>query len=316
LHTDKNQYRWPVETYHRAPYKPILLLSVLDLIGLSVIRENFIAFDEELLETFNLYYNRTIGKEKNSGPLQPYFYMRSEGFWELIPQEGKEQAQSDLRQIDSLIQLHKLVIGARLDDELFELIQNSKYRERLADILIQTYLVPELQERLSEARRIKTDALEYGQILQTHRDGSFKVKDASNEQKDYHEESRSVAFRKVVRKAYDYTCAMCGIRVLTPEGAAAVEAAHIVPWNVSHNDDPRNGMALCGLHHWVFDQGLVCVDGGLRIRISPIVVQMSVGIGALQELDESEIHKPVDRYFWPAKQALSWHRSKTFRSSS
>ncbi|MCB8986015.1 MAG: HNH endonuclease [Ardenticatenaceae bacterium] len=26
-------------------------------------------------------------------------------------------------------------------------------------------------------------------------------------------------------------------------------AAHIIPWSESHNDDPRNGLALCHLCH-------------------------------------------------------------------
>ena len=247
LRTDRNQYTWSAETYHRAPYKPILMLSVLDMIGLGGIKENFIGFDEELFETFNLYYNRTIGKEKNSGPLQPYFYMRSELFWELIPQEAKKQALADLPQINSITQLHQLVIGARLDDELFALVQTPKSRERLKKVLIHTYFVPELQERLLESSRIKIDAFEYGQVLRTHQEEPFKIKDANTDPQGYHQESRSAAFRSVVRVTYDYTCAMCGIRVLTPEGAAAVEAAHIIPWNVSHNDDPRNGMALSPL---------------------------------------------------------------------
>ena len=33
-------------------------------------------------------------------------------------------------------------------------------------------------------------------------------------------------------------------------------------------------------HHWVFDQGLACVDGEFRIHISPVVSQMGAGIGA------------------------------------
>ena len=49
----------------------------------------------------------------------------------------------------------------------------------------------------------------------------------------------------------------------TPEGRTAVAAAHIIPWRYSHNDDPRNGMALCGLHHWTFDEGLVTITPGV-----------------------------------------------------
>ena len=43
----------------------------------------------------------------------------------------------------------------------------------------------------------------------------------------------------------------------TIDGHTAVDAAHIIPWSISHNDDPRNGLALCKLCHWSFDEGLL-----------------------------------------------------------
>jgi len=37
-------------------------------------------------------------------------------------------------------------------------------------------------------------------------------------------------------------------------------AAHILPFARFGNDDMRNGMALCKMHHWLFDKGLISVD--------------------------------------------------------
>lgn len=212
-----------------------------------------------------------------------------------------------------MTQLHKLVLGAKLNQELFDLIQQPAYRDRLKAVLIQTYFAPDVHESLNRASRIKIEAFEYGQELMTPSADRFKIKDTDLGHNHLHQESRSVAFRSVVRLAYDYTCAMCGIRLLTPEGAAAVEAAHIVPWYVSHNDDPRNGLALCGLHHWVFDEGLVCIDSNLKIQVSPVVDKVNQGTDPLKYLQNREINRPREQYFWPAKQALNWHRKKVFR---
>ncbi len=313
LHVNVNRYHWPEETFYRAPYKPILLLSVVDLIGLNIIQENFISFDDELLETFNLYCNQAVGSSRNSGMILPFFHLRSESFWDLIPVIGMKNTLEVTKQVDTLTQLRKLVLGARLDDDLFILIQNPLYRDQLKSVLIQTYFVPEIQEKLLKAGRIKVEAFKYGQTLMIPSSDRFKIKDEDSDHQELYQESRSVAFRSVVRMAYDYTCAMCGIRVLTPEGATAVEASHIVPWHVSHNDDPRNGLALCGLHHWVFDQGLVCIDGDFRVKISPVIEKSDLGSEPLRNLNDSEIHKPLERFFWPAKQALSWHRKRVFR---
>jgi putative restriction endonuclease len=42
LRTDRGRQRYPQITYHRAPHKPFLLLSVMDLIAQDRITENLI----------------------------------------------------------------------------------------------------------------------------------------------------------------------------------------------------------------------------------------------------------------------------------
>ena len=60
LRTDKNRNRYPAYTTHRAPHKPLLLLSIIDLIAQRQITENFIEPSFELLDTFNTYYSRIM----------------------------------------------------------------------------------------------------------------------------------------------------------------------------------------------------------------------------------------------------------------
>ena len=55
---------------------------------------------------------------------------------------------------------------------------------------------------------------------------------------------RDQGFRKAIVRLYEHRCAICGIRILTPEGHTVVEAAHIIPWSKTHNDSPQNGMSL------------------------------------------------------------------------
>ena len=52
LHTDKGKDRYPLITKYRAPHKPILLLSILDLIEEGTINSNLIELSPELGETF------------------------------------------------------------------------------------------------------------------------------------------------------------------------------------------------------------------------------------------------------------------------
>jgi len=56
LRTDRGRDRYPAITCHRAPHKPFLLLSVMDLIAQGRITQNLIERSYELVDTFNLYW--------------------------------------------------------------------------------------------------------------------------------------------------------------------------------------------------------------------------------------------------------------------
>ncbi len=43
---------------------------------------------------------------------------------------------------------------------------------------------------------------------------------------------------------YSHRCALCGIRMITPEGHTLVEAAHIRPWADCQDDRPANGPVI------------------------------------------------------------------------
>lgn len=99
---------------------------------------------------------------------------------------------------------------------------------------------------------------------------------------------------------------------MTPDGRTAVAAAHIVPWSHSHNDDPRNGIALCGLHHWLFDRGMVGVAADHHIAVSPVVRSDDNAAEAIVALDQQPMHLPADQILWPARSALRWHMDNIF----
>ena len=83
----------------------------------------------------------------------------------------------------------------------------------------------------------------------------------------------SARFRRVVREAYDSRCVICGLRL--PSGpdceVAGVDAAHILPWSAYDLDVVANGLCLCKLHHWAFDQQVVAIShdhGRYAVRIT------------------------------------------------
>lgn len=75
---------------------------------------------------------------------------------------------------------------------------------------------------------------------------------------------RDAAFALAVKEAYDKTCAVTG----NGGGRAEVQAAHIKPVASNGPDSVRNGVALCGTAHWMFDRGLVSIDDDFTVLVA------------------------------------------------
>ncbi|WP_422071959.1 HNH endonuclease [Tranquillimonas rosea] len=70
---------------------------------------------------------------------------------------------------------------------------------------------------------------------------------------------REVAFRRKVREAYGYRGAKSGLMLRNGGGRPEVQAAHVRPVESQRSDSVRNGLALSGTLHWMFDRGLISV---------------------------------------------------------
>lgn len=74
--------------------------------------------------------------------------------------------------------------------------------------------------------------------------------------------ARGPAARKFgdeVREAYGNRCAFCGAKFGGIPGIprSGIDAAHILAWSKHDLDIVQNGIALCKLHHWAFDAGII-----------------------------------------------------------
>ena len=313
LRTDVSPARWTESTRFRAPHKPLLLLAVMDLFAEGSIVNNLIEPTSELGELFTLYWARVMPPDQQGNLALPFFHLKSDGFWHLVPRPGKEAFLAATRQIRSFNQLCDTVLGAKLDEELYMLLGVVGSRDLLRTVLIETYFAPEAQPSLVEQGAINIESFHYSQeLLELARTRRFKENLLDEE--SYRPAARDQGFRRAVVTAYDHRCALCGIRMLTPDGHTVVDAAHIVPWSINHSDDPRNGMGLCRLCHWTFDEGLIGVSARYVVVTSP---QLAVGQnvpGHLLTLNGRGIIGPVEEPLWPDLDAINWHRLNRFRS--
>ena len=60
LRTNRNRKVWSEVTAHQAPYKPILLLCVLDLFDSGEISSNLVEISDDLAELFGRYSERIL----------------------------------------------------------------------------------------------------------------------------------------------------------------------------------------------------------------------------------------------------------------
>ena len=132
---------------------------------------------------------------------------------------------------------------------------------------------------------------------------------------------RDRGFRQAVIEAYSYRCAVCGLRIKSPDSLAwEVEAAHIVPNRSLGRDDVCNGIALCHLHHWAFDVGWFTVLDNYKVKVSSQVDCLTPDCGRIGNYEviraltdrRLRIALPKRNEIHPHPNALNWHRKNIF----
>jgi putative restriction endonuclease len=122
---------------------------------------------------------------------------------------------------------------------------------------------------------------------------------------------RDRAFRKVVLKAYKNSCAITGLNIINGGGRAEVEAAHIKPVAADGPDTVRNGIALSGTVHWMFDRGLISLSDNLDIMISRQINNANQIRSLINKTGRAiPPNNPGER---PHPKYLSWHREYCFK---
>lgn len=311
IRSDTSRARWSSLTKHRAPYKPLLLLTVFDLISQGVIKSNLIELTPEFCETFTLYWSRVIPPEKRSNIAMPFFHLTRDGFWHLVPISGKEsELQTILDRNVPLVSINKIkevATGAKLDDDLFALLKVKEWRDILRSILVDKYFASTARRALREQSELNDEAYRYSLELLKVEQG---IKINLDEIKPA---ARSQGFRLAIVKTYAHRCTTCGIRILTADGHTIVEAAHIVPFYLTKNDDPRNGLCLCRTCHWAFDEGLLSVSSRYEVITSPQLIANNNLPSYVVTLAGRGIIHPIEEKFLPDLDALAWHRKEVFR---
>ncbi|GAB4021645.1 HNH endonuclease [Spirosoma koreense] len=297
-----------VTPYGKAPHKPILLITLLELIGKRLIVDNRVMITPELVATFKENFALLVRTAHKDDFTQPFFYLQSDGFWFLRPKAGYA-IDTHIRSVQTLSD--RLDFGY-LADTLFDLLSNDDARLSLTNTLLDHYFA----DIKAEFLRIKNAGRSYVAELETYLLNE-KAMSYAPLQAVEDEETRFVRgglFKKLVPKVYDFTCAISGLKVIAVDGASLVEACHIMPISISGDDKVTNGIALCPNLHTAFDRGMIGVDEQLRVVVSPSLADHTASPYNLKQFHGQPLRLPFGEMHYPKIESFRWHMRERFRS--
>lgn len=297
--------------YGKAPHKPVLLISVIDLIEQGVVTANRIYVDTDLVAMFQENWRLLVNTPHQPDFTQPFYYMQSEKtegerLWFLQTKPGCQIN----GHIKSVVRLAQIIEYAFLSSDLYLLLTNQTTRNLIKKVLLDTYFP------ISKAKYVESKSMGRGYVhemeayLLNEPDVHYKTVRIETEEDVF---VRGGVFKKLVPKVYDSTCSFTGMRLESTFGYNFIDACHIVPFSVSQNDKVNNGIALCPNLHRAFDRGLITIDNSYRIVVSSHIAEVEDHPYSLRNLDGRKIRLPFSSRHYPALENLDWHRKEIFK---
>ena len=279
----------------RAPHKPLLACWA---IGRCLRGEARFAPYELVDQELASLLERFGPRRKITHTEDPFWRMQFDGVWEVT-------SHGDIRQTASggafKADLKRFQAQGGLRASDYIAFQNdSKVAVRIAHYLVASHFPPTLHDEILEATSIPDDTNEEMDFIDRGKVSVLRRR-------------RSRDFRRRVLAAYDNKCAVCEFAVRRGNTPLALEAAHIKWHEARGPDEPENGLALCVLHHSLFDSGAFTLLPELRV----IVARDLKGMGMEPTL--GQFHgtylktRPKDGFSTPAPKYLAWHHSEVFK---
>lgn len=122
--------------------KPIYITSIIEAIERHALTENEIKISNEFIrKRFGQLYEQVNGNRKGyevSFFVRPFFHLNSASFYHLIWKQGVEQSKKTSTPSAKYLREHLLY--AKMDDDLWEMLQNAESREYIKNNIIRQYL--------------------------------------------------------------------------------------------------------------------------------------------------------------------------------
>jgi putative restriction endonuclease len=249
----------------RAPHKPLLLLW---LFGRFVATGSARAPYAEAADPVSRLIN-DFGPPVKSPALErqraamPFVHLERD-LWELCDQAGDDIGPDAPERARWLLD-HGAV--GELRPGVTALLADTTTLAAAARLLLDQHFTPVLSEMICKAVNLDLAILEAPQIPRASVG-----------------RPRTPGFAEEVLRAYAYRCAMCGFDGRLGRNPVAIEAAHVRWHSQDGPDELANAIALCSLHHALFDCGVLGLSPDLRVTVSPLYVATSQAGRAIDTL--------------------------------
>ena len=270
----------------RAPHKPLLVLYAIGRLlrdGIRLIPYSEIDEDlERLLREFG-------PRRANYGTHYPFWRLQNDGIWEITDADQIRQTASGDALRSDLIRYD--VSGGFPEDIAHQLQNDSTLSFDIIQSLLDAHFPSSLHEDILQAVGIEFPLPIFNQ------------------------QSNNINFRANILSAYEYKCAVCSFDVRLGSSPIALEASHIRWRQANGPDEVINGLALCSLHHKLFDRGAFTLSAQLEILVSE-EIHGSVGFEEwLMRFHGETLNFPQRQSYQPHESFIDWHIREVFQGN-
>lgn len=280
-----------LKQYHhngkRVPHKPLLVLMALGRLAESGSSELPWSEAEERLADLIAEFGPTTRTGRRQSAAYPFTRLRTDGVWTLsrdVP-------------MDNVGPLDAAPITGRLEASLERALSRPGQIEEAARLLVDAQFPRTVAPDVLIAVGLDPD--------QVFAIGSAHTPEAGKRQ-------RSSSWPRAILEAWDRQCAFCGYDGQLGSSSVGLEAAHVRWFNLGGPDDLNNGMALCSLHHKLFDRGALGLDEEYRILVSGVFSARTEAAKRIYDLHGRPL-RPRRGTALPAVVHVAWHDREVFR---
>lgn len=281
---------WPQKD-KRAPHKPLLILLALRYLRID--KKKRIKYSEVETELGELLVK--YGRSTTSiNPHQPFWRLRKDDDGTIWRISGEENVEETSKKDAYISDLRKDEVSAGFTNEIIDLLEgDDEVFKNLVQFLLDENFPNSLHNEI-----LHDVGLEFrysSQRLQKERDSQFRTK---------------------VLYTYDHKCAVCEYDLRFFNKSLALEAAHIKWHKAGGPDKEENGIALCSIHHKLFDFGAIAIDNKLRLIISDNLQGSHNNLNRLLSMHKELINVPKVQSHYPKEEYIRWHHREVFKKKN